>query len=63
MAAEIAPGQPSTWLLVSGLVLGGLFAAPFAALLCRLLPPRVLLAVVGVLITAISVLNLYKALV
>lgn len=55
-------GQPSTWLLVSGLVLGGLFAAPFAALLCRLLPARVLLAIVGVLITAISVFNLYKAL-
>lgn len=55
-------GQPTTWLLVSGLVLGGLFAAPFAALLCRLLPARVLLAVVGVLITLISAWNLYQAL-
>ena len=28
-------GQPDTWKMVAGLVFGGLFAAPFAALLCR----------------------------
>lgn len=55
-------GQPDTWLLVSGLVLGGLFAAPFAALLCRVLPARALLFVVGVLITAISAWNLLQTL-
>src|SRR5690606_31203751 len=46
-------GEPNTWLMVAGLVFGGLFAAPFAALLCKKLPARTLLIIVGVLITAI----------
>ena len=53
---------PSTWVLVAGLVLGGLFAAPFAALLCRRLHARTLLITVGVLITALSAWNLARAL-
>ena len=51
----------ATWLVVAGLVLGGLFAAPFAALLCRRLHARMLLCLVGILITALSAYNLYKA--
>jgi uncharacterized membrane protein YfcA len=51
-----------TWPVVAGLVIGGLFAAPFAALLCRTLSTRALLIAVGVLITALSCWNLYKAL-
>ncbi len=50
------------WATVSGLVLGGFFAAPLAAVLCRRLPARALLALVGLLITAISIFNLAKAL-
>jgi uncharacterized membrane protein YfcA len=52
-----------TWPIIAGLVLGGLVAAPFAAYLCRRLHPRVLLAVVGVLITALSLYNLGNALI
>jgi uncharacterized membrane protein YfcA len=50
------------WLVVAGLVLGGLFAAPFAALLVSRIPARKLLIMVGLLISAISVFNLAKAL-
>jgi uncharacterized membrane protein YfcA len=54
---------PGTWILVAGLVVGGLFAAPFAALLCRRLRARALLIIVGLLITSLSAWNLYRALV
>ena len=49
-------------MMVAGLVFGGLFAAPFAALLCKKLPARTLLTIVGCLITLISAYNIYKAL-
>jgi uncharacterized protein len=52
----------SPWPIVAGLIIGGLFAAPFAALLCRTLRARVLLVLVGILISALSVYNLYRAL-
>ncbi|BAN50982.1 sulfite exporter TauE/SafE family protein [Metapseudomonas resinovorans] len=55
-------GELNTWLMVAGLVFGGLFAAPFAALLCKKLPARVLLTIVGCLITCISAFNIYMAL-
>lgn len=50
------------WQVIAGLVIGGLFAAPFAAWLCRHLPARTLLVIVGVLISSLSVFNLWKAL-
>lgn len=50
------------WEVIAGLVVGGLFAAPFAAWLCRQLPARTLLILVGVLITVISSFNLWKSL-
>lgn len=50
------------WTLVAGLILGGLFAAPFAALACKKLSTRSLLILVGTLISGISLFNLYKAL-
>ena len=50
------------WTTIAGLVFGGLFAAPFAALLVKKLPTRALLIIVGVLITALSAWNLWKAL-
>ena len=52
----------TTWVIVAGLVVGGVFAAPFAAILCRKLSARALLVGVGTLITALSAYNLYKAL-
>ena len=51
-----------TWPVVAGLVIGGLFAAPFAALLCKAVSGRALLISVGVLITALSALTLYRSL-
>ncbi|MGH8119899.1 MAG: sulfite exporter TauE/SafE family protein, partial [Gammaproteobacteria bacterium] len=47
---------------VAGLIIGGLFAAPFAALLVRKVRARVLLILVGTLISALSFYNLYMAL-
>jgi uncharacterized protein len=52
----------SPWFTVAGLVLGGLFAAPLAAMLTRRLHTKVLLALVGTVIVAISAFNLYRAL-
>ena len=49
---------PSTWILVAGLVVGGLFAAPFGAVLCSRVPARTLLIAVGTLISALSAYNL-----
>jgi uncharacterized protein len=50
-----------TWPVVAGLVVGGLFAAPFAALLVRTLSARTLLVCVGMLITLLSAWNLYQS--
>lgn len=49
--------------IVLGLVIGGLFAAPFAAMVVKRLATRTLLILVGTLICAVSSFNLYKALV
>jgi uncharacterized membrane protein YfcA len=50
------------WVTVAGLVVGGLFAAPFAAMLTKRLHTKALLALVGGVIVLISVFNLYKSL-
>jgi len=50
------------WPTVAGLVVGGLFAAPFAALLTRRLNTKTLLMLVGGVISCISLYNLYRAL-
>ncbi|MNP03872.1 Sulfite exporter TauE/SafE [compost metagenome] len=55
-------GEPDTWKMVAGLVFGGLFAAPFAALLCKKLSSRTLLIIVGCMITLISAYNIFIAL-
>jgi hypothetical protein len=54
--------ETNTWPIIVGLVFGGLFAAPFAAVLCKKLHARTLLILVGVLIISISLYNLYRAL-
>jgi hypothetical protein len=51
-----------TWPVVAGLVVGGVLAAPFAARLCRKLSPRLLLVLVGLLITLLSAYSLHRAL-
>ena len=43
------------WPIITGLVLGGVIAAPFAALLTRHVPARVLMAMVGSMIVVLSV--------
>jgi hypothetical protein len=52
----------SVWLFVGGLVVGGMFAAPFAAYITRHIKTRFLLVMVGALISAISAWNLYSTL-
>jgi uncharacterized protein len=54
--------ENNTWTIIIGLVFGGLFAAPFAAVLCKKLHAKTLLILVGVLIVMISMYNLYRAL-
>lgn len=49
------------WVLVLGLILGGLVAAPFGAALTRHLKTRTLLLLVGTLIVLVSLFNLYQA--
>ncbi len=51
----------SVWIMVAGLVIGGLFAAPFAAYITRHLKTKTLLILVGSLISLISAFNLYKS--
>lgn len=58
--AALVPESP--WVTVAGLVIGGLFAAPFAALLTQKLPTKTLLGLVGTTIVLISAFNLWKAL-
>jgi uncharacterized membrane protein YfcA len=55
-------GDQNPWTTVAGLVIGGLFAAPFAALLTAKLHTKALLAMVGSVIVLISAFNLWKAL-
>ena len=54
----ILDGQ--VWAIVAGLVIGGLFAAPFAAYATRHFKTKTLLILVGTLITCVSLYNLSK---
>jgi uncharacterized membrane protein YfcA len=56
-------GETDHWVLIAGLAFGGLFAAPFAAYLTSRFPVRFLLISVGLLISGLSIFNLYKILV
>ncbi|MDW8069038.1 MAG: sulfite exporter TauE/SafE family protein [Anaerolineae bacterium] len=51
------------WRIIVGLLLGGVIAAPLAAFICKKLPTRTLMALVGVLIIILSVRTLYLSLV
>ncbi len=48
------------WIVVSGLVIGGVFAAPFAAILCKKVPAKLLMVLVGILIIIVSTYNIYN---
>jgi len=54
--------EEGPWPTVAGLVVGGLFAAPFAALLTRRLNTKALLMLVGTVISGVSIYNLHRAL-
>ncbi|MBE6938770.1 MAG: sulfite exporter TauE/SafE family protein [Ruminococcaceae bacterium] len=51
------------WQVIVGLILGGVLAAPLAAYICKKLPVRPLLAIVGTLIVGLNVYNLVSWLV
>ena len=43
------------WQIVLGLIIGGVVAAPFAAFLCKKLPPRLLMLITGSTVVFLSV--------
>ncbi|MCS6816019.1 MAG: sulfite exporter TauE/SafE family protein [Blastocatellia bacterium] len=49
------------WPVAIGLLIGGVLAAPLAAYMCRRLPARVLMGLVGVLILVLSLRTIYRA--
>ena len=55
-----ALGGLTHWTVIAGLVFGGLFAVPLAALLTRHAPPKLLLTLVGLLISGLSLYNLVR---
>jgi uncharacterized protein len=55
-------GGLTVWTTIAGLIFGGLFAAPFAAMLAKHAPPKLLFVIVGLLISGISLNNLWKVL-
>jgi len=50
------------WKIILGLMIGGGLAAPLAAYICKYLPYRVLMTVVGVVIIGLSIRTLYLVL-
>lgn len=53
---------PAFWHPVLGLLIGGVVAAPFGAVFAKRVPTRVLLCLVGIVLTATSAFSLYRAL-
>jgi uncharacterized membrane protein YfcA len=54
-------GTITHWVFIAGLIIGGLFAAPFAAYLTSRFTTRNLMLTVGLLITGLSIYNTYQA--
>ncbi|RPI77691.1 MAG: sulfite exporter TauE/SafE family protein [Chloroflexi bacterium] len=50
------------WKIILGLLIGGIIAAPLAAIVCKKLPVRTLMFIVGVLIIGLSIRTLILAL-
>jgi uncharacterized membrane protein YfcA len=55
-------GWAAFTLATVGLLIGGIIAAPFGALLAKRVPAKTLMFMVGVILTATSIFNLWKAL-
>lgn len=49
------------WTIILGLLLGGMLAAPLAAYVCKKLPAKTLMIIVGVLITLLSIRTIFLA--
>jgi uncharacterized membrane protein YfcA len=47
--------------LIAGLILGGVIAAPFAAKLCKILPAKIMMRLVGILLIVVSAHTLLRA--
>lgn len=52
----------SLWPIISGLIVGGILAAPLAALAAKHIPAKVLMRLVGCVVMLISIRNLIQAL-
>lgn len=50
------------WQIIVGLIIGGILAAPLAAYVCRVLPTRILMILVGIAIVALQIRTLWLAL-
>ena len=57
----LASDMRSFWPMILGVALGGMIAAPFAAYICKKVPVRPLLAVVGLMIIGLNIYNLIEA--
>lgn len=55
-------GLEAFTIVTGGLLVGGLLAAPFGALIAKRIPARTLLLMVGIVLTATSLFSLFKAL-
>jgi hypothetical protein len=52
----------SLWPIILGLVLGGLLAAPLAAIAAKQIPPRPMMLLVGCIVILLSLRNLVLSL-
>ncbi len=52
----------TNWQPVAGILLGGIIAAPLAAYFVKIIRPKPLMIIVGILITLISLYNIYRSL-
>ncbi len=50
------------WQIILGLVIGGVLAAPLAAYVCKRLPSKTLMIIVGILIIVLSIRTIHQAL-
>jgi uncharacterized protein len=53
-------GGFTVWTTIGGLIFGGMFAAPLAAVLTKQAPTKVLMVIVGLLITGLSIYQLVQ---
>jgi hypothetical protein len=53
----------SNWQVIVGLLVGGVIAAPFAALVTKRMPIRVLMGMVGLLIIGLSIRTILQVLI